>query len=60
MANNLYNNPNYNRSQPRQPGGMAAYLLGMGEMPAPHPEEIAVAMFNRAMDNPDENIDPHL
>jgi hypothetical protein len=39
---------------------MAAYLLGMGEMPAPRPEEIAVAMFNRAMDNPDENIDPHL
>jgi hypothetical protein len=77
MANNIYHNSNYNfPQQPRQPGGMAAYLLGMGEMPPPCPQDIAVALFNRAIDNPgfdaaagaddhdeddeDENIDPQL
>ena len=72
MANNIYRNPNYNfpPTQPRNPGGMAAYLLGMAPMPPPRPQDIAVAMANRMLDNPDagarennnedENIDPRL
>lgn len=37
---------------------MAAYLLGMGPMPAPRPEEIAVARAIYALDHPDDdNLD---
>ena len=72
MANNVDHNQNYNfpPTQPRNPGGMAAYLLGMAPMPPPHPQDIAVAIANRMLDNPgagaheeddeDENIDPWL
>lgn len=74
MANNIYHNPNYNFPQPRQPRnghGMAAYLLGMGPMPPSRPQDVAVAMANRMLDNQaaglddddddeDENIDPQL
>ena len=47
---------------------MAAYLLGMGPMPSPQLQDVAVAMANHLLDNPnaavpaiaDENIDPRL
>ena len=43
----------------RQPGKMAAFLdlLGMGPMPPPRPEEVAVAVANHVhmLDHPDEN-----
>ena len=52
----------------------AAYLLGVGPMPPPRPQDIAVAVTNHLLDNPpapnqpyqpyqpfaDENIDPQL
>ena len=70
MANNIYHNPNYNFPQPRNGGGMAAYLLGMGPMPPPRPQDVAVAMANHLLDhsapglhdndNDEENIDPQL
>ena len=55
MSNSFYPNPTYyrERRQPRrQPGQMAAYLLGMGPMPPPTQEEIAVATANYLLDNP--------
>jgi len=68
-------NPNYNLPQPHQPGSMAPYLLGMGEMPPPRRQDFAVAMANHLLDNQnqvyrqvagaasdsdEENIDPQL
>ncbi|KAG6908316.1 hypothetical protein DXG01_005292 [Tephrocybe rancida] len=46
----------YQRPAPRQPQvddryAMGAYLLGMGPLPPPRPEEIAVARFNAALNN---------
>ena len=46
----------------------AAYLHGVGPMPRPRPQDIAVAVTNHLLDNPlvpnlafaDENIDPQL
>jgi hypothetical protein len=61
-------NPTYYQ-QRRQPGQIAAFLLGAGPMLPPTQQENAVAMANRALDNPtpgpvdtynDENIDPQL
>lgn len=71
MANNIYHDPNYNfpPARAQNHGGMAAYLLGMGPMPPPQPQDLAVAMANHMLDNPhagaddddeDENIDPQL
>ena len=70
MANNIYHNPNYNFPQRRNGGGVAAYLLGMGPMPPPQPQDIAVGMANHLLDHQaagpgldddaDENIDPQL
>jgi hypothetical protein len=57
MANNLYPNAYYNTQQ-RQPGQMAAYMLGMAPMPPPQPEEVAVALANHMLDHPDANLDP--
>ncbi len=72
---NLSYNPAYYRER-RQPGQLAAYLLGMGPMPPPTQQEIAVAAANYMLDNPagppgppfhrdnnefeDQNIDPQL
>jgi hypothetical protein len=42
--------------QRRERGVMAAYLLGAGPMPAPLPQEIAVARLMHGLDHPD--IDP--
>ena len=50
MSNNFYPNPSYYREH-RQPGQMAAYLLGMGPMPPPTQQEIAVATANYLLDN---------
>lgn len=47
MANNHF----VHNNQHRQPGGMAAFLLGMGEMPPPRNQDIAVAMANHMLDN---------
>jgi hypothetical protein len=48
--------PNLPPAQPAH--GMAAYLLGMGPMPAPRAEEIAVARAIYALDHPDDdNLD---
>lgn len=66
MANNIYPNPNYNFPQIRNGDGVAAYLLGVGPMPPPHPQNIAVGMGNHLLDRQaagldddvDENIDP--
>lgn len=59
MDNNHYPNAYYNfNAQQRQPGQMAAYLLGMGPMPPPQPEEVAVALANHALDYPDANLNP--
>jgi hypothetical protein len=55
MANNLYPNTNYYNAQQRQPGQMAAYLLGMAPMP-PRPKEVAVALANHALDHPDAHL----
>ena len=50
--------------QRRRRGEMAAYLLGMGPMPPPRPEEIAVAKaihdLDRLEEFSEENIDPRL
>ncbi|KAF8811481.1 hypothetical protein BYT27DRAFT_7277025 [Phlegmacium glaucopus] len=71
QSNRFYPNPTYFRAR-RQPGEMAAYLLGMGPMPPPTQQEIAVAAANRMLDNAtpgpanihddlrEENIDPQL
>ena len=45
QSNGFYPNPTYFRAR-RQPGEMAAYLLGMGPMPPPTQQEIAVAAAN--------------
>lgn len=37
----------------RPRGGMAAYLLGMGPIPAPRPEEVAVGRAIYALDHPE-------
>ena len=65
---------NYN-PQPCQPGAMAAYLLGMGDMPPPRHQDFAVTIANHFLDNQNqgyhqaagaegnnnnENIDPQL
>lgn len=49
MDHNYY--ANYN--QYAQPGGMAAFLLGLGPMPPPRPEEVAAAVANRMIDGLD-------
>jgi hypothetical protein len=38
--------------RPRR-GGKAAYLLGMGPIPAPRPEEVAVGRAIYALDHPE-------
>ena len=58
MHNNNYQNTYYN-NQRRQPGQMAAFLLGMGPLPPPQPQDVAVALANHMLDHPD-NIDPQL
>ena len=70
MSNSFNPNPTYYRN--RQPGQLASFLLGMGPMPPPTQQEIAVAAANRMLDNMtpgpadvrdnegDENIDPQL
>ena len=64
MAQNLIQT-----TQPRRRGGMVGYLLGMGPMPAPRPEEIAVGRAIYGLDHPElheldnndnDNIDPQL
>jgi len=65
MAHNSQRNAH---CQDRPRYGTAAYLLGLGLMPPPCPEEIAIAMTNCLLNNPleqnlapeDENIDPQL
>lgn len=71
MSNSFYPNPTYYRER-RQPGQMAAFLLGMGPMPPPTQQELALATANHVLDNPipgranvhddngEENIDPQL
>jgi hypothetical protein len=54
----------------RQPGQLAAFLLGMGPMPPPTQQELAIAAANHMLDNAapgpandtsgEENIDPQL
>ena len=63
------------QSQPPHKYQTAAYLLGLGPMPPPCPQDIAVAMMNHCLDNlpadeignvvvagniREENIDPQL
>ena len=62
------------QSQPPWKYQTAAYLLGLGPMPPPRPQDIAVAVMNHRLDNPpadeigyvvagnigEENIDPQL
>lgn len=48
MAQNLPQAP-----QPQQRRGLAAYLLGMGPMPAPSQKEIAVATVIHGLDHPE-------
>ena len=56
MANNCDFYPNaYLNAQQWQPG-MVAYMLGVGPMPPPQPEEIAFALANHVLD-PDANRD---
>jgi hypothetical protein len=72
MSNHFFPNPTYYRER-RQPGQMAAYLLGMGPMPPPTQQELAVATANHMLDNVlapgpanfhdnngEQNIDPQL
>ncbi|PPQ81018.1 hypothetical protein CVT25_014526 [Psilocybe cyanescens] len=68
MSNSFHPNPIYYQ-QHRQPGQMAAYLLGMGPTPPLTQPEIAVATANRMLNNMpsepandvgEENIDPQL
>jgi hypothetical protein len=66
MDHNYY--ANYNRRVQPQAGRMAAFLLGVGPMPPPRPEDVAVAVANRMIDSldgqghqfDDNNIDPRL
>jgi len=58
MDNIIYQNANYN-NQCRQPGQMAAFLLGMGPPPPPQPQDFVVAIANHMLDHQD-NIDPQL
>ncbi|EDR12464.1 uncharacterized protein LACBIDRAFT_311891 [Laccaria bicolor S238N-H82] len=67
MASNFY--PNHFAHPPqsqREPAQQAAYLLGMGPMPPPRPQEVAVAAamhllnHNSPDDSDEENIDPQL
>lgn len=74
MAKNIYHNPNYHFPQPRQPGGMATYLLGVGDMPLSCHQDYAIAIVNHFLDNQNqgdhqagadsdnenENLDPRL
>jgi hypothetical protein len=53
------NNNTYHNNQRRQPGQMAAFLLGMGPPPPPQPQDFAVAIANHMLDHQD-NIDPQL
>jgi len=53
------------QAHPQQRGGLAGYLLGMGPMPAPGQQEIAIAGAIHGLDNPKltfdlegDNIDP--
>jgi hypothetical protein len=57
MANNIYHNPNYNFPQPRNGIGRTAYLLGIGLMPPPCPQDIAVAMANHLLDHQATGLD---
>ncbi|KJA13537.1 hypothetical protein HYPSUDRAFT_151502 [Hypholoma sublateritium FD-334 SS-4] len=50
MLNQSYN-PAYYQDR-RQPGQLTTYLLGMGPMPPPMQQEIAVATANYMLDNP--------
>jgi len=59
MDHNVLQNAYYN-NQCRQPGQLAAYLLGMGPPPPPQPEDFTVAIANHMLDHPDDNIDPQL
>jgi len=51
----LNNNYLLNNQCP-QPGGMFPYLLGMGEMPPPFNQDLAVALTNHMLDDP--NLGP--
>lgn len=59
MDRDVVQNAYYN-NQRRQPGQMAAFLLGMGPPPPPQPQDLAVAIANHMLDHPDNNIDPQL
>ena len=67
MADRFYPNQFTHPPQPRrEPAQRAAYLLGMGPMPPPRPQEVAVAAAVHLLDHgsgndsDEENIDPQL
>jgi len=69
MSSHFTPNHTYNREH-RQPGQLAAFPLGMGPMPPPTQQELAVATANHMLDNAtpgpanvhvgEEKIDPQL
>ena len=71
MSNHFNPNPTYYRER-RQPGQLAAFLLGMGPMPPLTQQELALAATNHMLENAipgpanvhdddgEENIDPQL
>ena len=50
----IHRDPNYRVV--RAPGEAAAYLLGMGPTPPPQPQDVAAAMANHLLDNPDAAV----
>ena len=55
MANN-YRDRNDRVPAVRAPGQAAAYLLRMGPTPPPQPQDVAAAMANHLLDNPDAAV----